>query len=58
MTPGCNVQIYPENLIDESMYHGTVEFSNTHILPFPPIPVKELMKILNLSSKPSKAFIQ
>lgn len=58
LTPACNVEIYPENLIDESLYEGSVEFSGNHLLPYPPMPVKSLMKIGNSSSKPPKSFVQ
>lgn len=40
------------------MYKGSIEFQSENILPYPPLPVKKLMKIMNCSSKPAKTFVQ
>ena len=57
-SPACNIEIYPENVIEEGLFSGSVELSSEHSLPFPPMPVQTLMKLVNVSSKPTKSFTQ
>lgn len=56
--PACNVELYPENIIPEEKYKGGIELVSDKKVPFPPMPLNKLMKLLNTSQKVSRAFLQ
>lgn len=58
LKPACNVQLYPLNILPEHDFAGGVQLSAEGMVPFPPMPLKNMVELLNISQKVPKSFLQ